>query len=149
HSQQRHQLPASGRLEIGRTADLILSDPMTSRRHALLEWNCDGAWVTDLGSKHGTFVNDEQLVPKLRTRISAPCWITIASSEIYFGRLGRTGSAGSFPPVSNPEHAVPRESPAMQRLYRDLDAAARSDFPITLLGETGVGKTRLARYIHD
>lgn len=63
--------PASGQrltvgaepVTIGRTADntLTFADAMTSRRHARIERQADGLWVTDLGSTNGTFVNGKRV----------------------------------------------------------------------------------------
>ncbi|HET9621243.1 MAG TPA: nitric oxide reductase transcriptional regulator NorR, partial [Kofleriaceae bacterium] len=40
-------------------------------------------------------------------------------------------------------------SPGMERLRREIDAVASTDFPVLILGETGVGKELAARAIHD
>ncbi len=40
------------------------------------------------------------------------------------------------------------ESPAMQRLSREIDIVSKSDLTVLLLGETGVGKEVVARVIH-
>ena len=37
----------------------------------------------------------------------------------------------------------------MQRLREDVDAAARSDAKVLIVGETGVGKEIVARMIHE
>ena len=39
-------------------------------------------------------------------------------------------------------------SPAMEQVRREIDAVAGSDFPVLVLGETGVGKELAARAIH-
>ncbi len=52
--------------DIGRSSQnsIVLRDKTVSKRHALLE-NKDGIWfISDLSSKHGTFVNDEKVVQK-------------------------------------------------------------------------------------
>ncbi len=54
-----------GETVIGReeTADLTLSDSTgeVSRRHAVIRWRGDTAWLEDLGSTNGTFLNGERL----------------------------------------------------------------------------------------
>jgi pSer/pThr/pTyr-binding forkhead associated (FHA) protein len=51
----------AGREEVvvGRSADcaLPLGDPLVSRRHCLLDAGGEWAWVRDLGSRNGTYVN--------------------------------------------------------------------------------------------
>lgn len=51
-----------GALEVGRGAGLGLAlegDGQVSRRHARIEPSADGALLTDLGSRNGTYVNDQ------------------------------------------------------------------------------------------
>lgn len=54
-------------VHIGRACfnDVVIPDLQVSEYHALV-WPVDGvAWVRDLGSKNGTYVNDERLVGRL------------------------------------------------------------------------------------
>jgi pSer/pThr/pTyr-binding forkhead associated (FHA) protein len=48
---------------IGRSAlcSLRLDDPSVSRRHCLLDVAGEWAWVRDLGSRNGTFVNGQDI----------------------------------------------------------------------------------------
>jgi pSer/pThr/pTyr-binding forkhead associated (FHA) protein len=50
-------------LTVGRAADadLVLADELVSRRHARVGLSGAGAIVEDLGSRNGTFVNDNQI----------------------------------------------------------------------------------------
>lgn len=57
-----------GELTIGRSlrAELSLDDDGVSRRHARIGRDDDGAWVEDLGSRNGTFVNGVRVTGRVR-----------------------------------------------------------------------------------
>ena len=64
-----YELPITGdRVRFGRSAqcDVVLEDGGISREHAELERSGDGWVIADLGSRNGTYVNDE---PVHRTRL--------------------------------------------------------------------------------
>jgi pSer/pThr/pTyr-binding forkhead associated (FHA) protein len=54
---------APGVLTIGRELanDIVLDIRGVSRRHARILGDTSGYWITDLGSRNGTFVNDARL----------------------------------------------------------------------------------------
>jgi signal transduction histidine kinase/CheY-like chemotaxis protein/HPt (histidine-containing phosphotransfer) domain-containing protein len=56
-SRQRNELV------LGRAPDSdgVLADPAISRRHARFSWREGEAWIEDLGSRHGTFVNGRRI----------------------------------------------------------------------------------------
>jgi predicted component of type VI protein secretion system len=59
----RHEFSAD--VTIGREGcDVTLADRTVSRRHAVIRLTPDGAFVEDLGSTHGTYVNGERLLEK-------------------------------------------------------------------------------------
>ena len=47
-------------LGANRSNDLILRDPYVSRQHARLRWDGLNWWVEDLGSRNGTYVNEQR-----------------------------------------------------------------------------------------
>ena len=57
----------------------------------------------------------------------------------------RAQTANTVPPAP----LLIGSSDAMQRLREDVDAAARSDAKVLIVGETGVGKEIVARMIHE
>ena len=70
---------------IGREGtEIVLDDPVVSRRHAAIRLTGDGASVEDLGSTHGTFVNDEKVMgrrPLLtgdRVRFGDVVWVALS-----------------------------------------------------------------------
>jgi len=58
-----HQLPAAGRVIIGRseTADLRIDDASVSRQHASVSIEGDTITINDCGSQNGTFVNEVKI----------------------------------------------------------------------------------------
>lgn len=57
-----HQLTQSQQLVIGRgaAADIVLSNPLISRRHLLIGFK-DGWFIEDLGSRNGVFVDSQRI----------------------------------------------------------------------------------------
>ena len=43
------------------SADVVINDPVISRKHAELALSGDGYFLRDLGSKNGTFVNQQNI----------------------------------------------------------------------------------------
>jgi pSer/pThr/pTyr-binding forkhead associated (FHA) protein len=62
------EIPVTADLSVGRSPEngLKLVEGSPSRRHALLSIAADSAWVQDLGSTNGTFVNDKRIDAKVR-----------------------------------------------------------------------------------
>jgi two-component system, NtrC family, response regulator AlgB len=62
---------------------------------------------------------------------------------------GRVAELESQLKADSPEIALDSTEPAMQKVYEMVMKAAASPATILLLGESGTGKTRIARAIHD
>jgi pSer/pThr/pTyr-binding forkhead associated (FHA) protein len=62
------EIAVTADLSVGRSPEnaLKLVEGSPSRRHALLSISADSAWVQDLGSTNGTFVNDKRIDAKVR-----------------------------------------------------------------------------------
>lgn len=58
-------------------------DATVSRRHAVLSYDSDGvAWLTDMGSSNGTFVDGKKLTPNTPTRIEQGSRIQLGASLV-------------------------------------------------------------------
>jgi len=62
------EIPLTADLSVGRSPEnaLRLVEGSPSRRHALLSISAGSAWVQDLGSVNGTYVNDRRIDGKVR-----------------------------------------------------------------------------------
>jgi DNA-binding NtrC family response regulator len=123
--------------------DLPLRDPQVSRRHVEVQLLDDGVRVRDLGSKNGTFVEEQRIESAVvpaggRARLGATTLAFDAADEpVDVGRgEERFG-------------ALVARSRRMRELFAILGRAAVSEATILLEGETGVGKDVLARTIHE
>ena len=125
-------------------AGIAIADLMVSRLHAELEPRDDGAWVRDLGSRNGTFVEG----------------VLVTAARIPDGGKVRFGSTEMLVEYALSEDAVDewpenRFGPliggtaAMRQLFALLARIAPSDSPVLIEGETGTGKELVAHAIHE
>lgn len=137
-------LPLPGHsLELGRGLAVpgAAPDPHLSRRHARVEFDGQHFWVTDLGSRNGTFVHGERLpdgtprelrdVVRVGDTLFLPC-ADLAEHQ----SLGVEIRAGFV------------RGPAMQRLLQKVAEAACSETSLHVHGESGAGKEEVARAFH-
>jgi len=127
-----------------RSCALVLADPTVSARHAETALRPAGYIVRDLGSKNGVFVNDVRVD---QAYLSPGACITLGSTRIEVEDPGKVvtyelSGARRF-------GALVGASVAMRRLFAALERAAPTDLTILLAGETGTGKTLVAREIHN
>lgn len=104
-----------GEYTIGRSEDcnLIINDGSVSEHHALLELSEQGAWISDLNSSNGTFVDARPLPAGKRTALSSENVVTIGGS--YF-RLQQQQPRAEIPeePPYTPQEPAPAPTPAPQ-----------------------------------
>ncbi len=90
---------------IGRSkaSDIVVEDPAVSRNHCVLLRRKEGWYITDVGSKSGTFVNGKRT--RGRTRLLIDDTITVGNSEFEFRRGeeygGELHSSWFFSKISN------------------------------------------------
>jgi DNA-binding NtrC family response regulator len=76
-------------------------------------------------------------------------WSSVVSEAVARERIRQAEQAGGCRMICGGGKKFLTYTPAMFPLLEDLETAARCDFTILLVGETGTGKTTLARMIHD
>lgn len=69
------RLPLGRDPEFSPLTDRLAAYPNLSRRHAQLWMDQDGAWIEDLGSMNGTFIEGTRLTPNRPQRLAAPARI--------------------------------------------------------------------------
>jgi two-component system, NtrC family, response regulator AtoC len=72
-----------------RPADVVVSDPTASSRHARFEFDGEHVTITDLGSTNGTFVNDARLAADASARLEAGDDLRCGSTVIVVMLLSR------------------------------------------------------------
>jgi DNA-binding NtrC family response regulator len=139
------EVPFDGAATIGTdpACELVLHDPLVSRRH-LEVWRAGGRVVVrDLGSLNGTFLGEAK----------------IAEAEIPLGavlRLGETSIAVHAryhlrevaPSKARSFGDLVGESVAMREVFAVLERVAPTDVTVLIEGESGTGKELAARSIH-
>ncbi len=123
---------------------LRLADPTVSGFHAEIAITPRGARIKDLGSLNGVLVDG----------------VTVTEAMLRGGsliRLGRAVLRFDFSLESNRLEISPRNafgslrgtSVALRSAFTLLERAAASEATVLILGETGTGKSRAARAIHQ
>ncbi len=140
-----HSVPLAGRMVIGSApaVDLRVTDPAVSRLHAELELRDDGAWVRDLGSRNGTFV-DGVLVGSARVPEGGRVTLGGTTLSITYATAATAVElhpAESFGPLLG-------RSVVMRELFARLARVATSQASVLIQGETGTGKEVVAEAIH-
>lgn len=136
---------ASGDTYESREADGVLElsipSPWVSSHHA--ELGRDGAQlhVIDHGSRNGTYVEGMAVRPRRSLALGhvlevGRCFWTVRRTR----HTDETATSEVPPGIANPE---------VRHLHQVLARLAPSNVPILVTGETGTGKERLARTIHE
>ena len=65
----------------GLECDIVLSDPLASRIHAIVEFNEGLWWIRDSTSRNGTFLNGQKID---EARLATDCRVKIGSTEFIY-----------------------------------------------------------------
>jgi len=78
-----HEISPDG-LVLGRAtaSDVLLKDPMVSRRHAKVFTDANSLFVEDLGSNNGTFVDRKRIQPEQKVELKEKQLITIGDLKL-------------------------------------------------------------------
>lgn len=155
-----HPLLPGSRLVVGRgdDVDISIEDAAISRRHAAFHGG-PPALVEDLGSANGTFVSragakdasaaggDRRRTTAEQARVRTTRAEIRPGDTVFFGDalIVVRPAASAAAPESGDAYV---SDPVLARVYEEAARAARLSLPVLLLGETGVGKDVLARFIH-
>jgi DNA-binding NtrC family response regulator len=133
------------RLLIGRSREcaLVIDDRTVSAKHAEVYATTDGVRVFDFDSRNGTFVGDMRVTDACLTD---PCDLRFGAKRARFVPEAPQDIA---PDTKQSFSGLVGTTPEMLELFRVLRRVAPSAVPIVIQGETGTGKERVARAIHD
>jgi DNA-binding NtrC family response regulator len=123
--------------------NLLLSDETVSRYHLELTRKGDRIQVVDHGSTNGTRLGNAYLE---RATISPGSVLSIGRTSIKVV----DGDTVTVQLYEDEQLGVIRgRTPEMRALMAKIEAAARTEASVLLIGETGTGKDLIARAIHD
>lgn len=134
------------KLVIGRSSlcDLTLNDAAVSAKHVELEVVDDAYLLRDLNSTNGTYVGDVRIS---EVYLHPGCRFRVGSTVLEFSVDGQVAAI-----VLSPKHRfgdVAGRSAKMRELFATLEKVAPSDITVLVEGETGTGKERVARSVHN
>ncbi len=142
----RRSLESAQRCSIGShpSNDFVVDDPTVSRFHCEIQIEGSGARVRDLDSRNGTLV-DGVVVRDAFLR---------AGSLLKLGRVSlrfQPAERSTVLPISSRTElmGLVGTSVAMRACFALLERAAASDVTLLLEGETGTGKSKAARAVHQ
>ncbi|WP_394621369.1 ATP-binding cassette domain-containing protein [Lentzea sp. JNUCC 0626] len=129
-------------VSIGRWAgnDVVLDDPLASRRHAIAAWEGDGWRITALGENpvllHGNPVGDELVRP---------------GAALTFGATDVAVTADGFTPAAGARRLVVREVehqlPGGRRLLSGVDLDVGPGELVAVIGPSGAGKSTFLKVL--
>ncbi len=87
--------------------DVVLTDPLCSRVHAVISHDDDGWWLADQKSRNGCFLNGQKIIDG---RLVEGCELRLGSTEFAF-RSAPDRPSGAYMPDANMTQTIVRDSP--------------------------------------
>lgn len=150
--EQGESSPTSFRLDAGSCivgsaagCDIVVSDRAVSRNHVELSLAPEGVSVSDLGSRNGTFYSGqriEKMVLGLGGRLSLGSTVLAVEADTDALHEQPDLGAGAY-------RGIVGASKPMRKLFALLARLEGSLATVLVQGESGVGKERICRALHD
>ncbi|WP_433727648.1 FHA domain-containing protein [Nocardia sp. CA-129566] len=139
------RLPPGG-LNIGRTSDnqIVVNDPLASRKHARLVADSEGLTIEDLGSANGTFVNGHR---EQRTVLRERDIITIGNIDFVVQQGTLVLRQKPVAEQGLHVHGVGFTVEGNKQLLIDVNMQAGRGTLTALIGPSGAGKSTLSKLI--
>jgi len=130
----------------GPECSVVFPSDATSRLHAQLRFVDDHWLFRDLNSRNGSLLSTGDSV---RTVGATKEHRVRVGDEIILGNRDSRLTFLSMIPDDVTRAAEPAKSAAAKKLERQIEICAKHRLPVFLLGASGVGKTFVARQIHE
>ncbi|WP_159839609.1 FHA domain-containing protein [Nocardia sp. CY41] len=139
------RIPQTG-LSIGRTTDnqIVVNDPLASRKHARLLSSAEGLTIEDLGSANGTFVNGHR---QQRAVLRERDIITIGNVDFVVQQGALVHRQKPVAEQGLAVHGVGFTVEGNKQLLVDVNMSASRGTLTALIGPSGAGKSTLSRLI--
>ncbi|MGW5310873.1 FHA domain-containing protein [Nocardia thailandica] len=139
------RIPPGG-LSIGRTTDnqIVVNDPLASRKHARLVAASEGLVIEDLGSANGTFVNGHR---QQRVVLRERDIVTIANVDFVVAQGALVHRQKPVAELGLNVHGVGFTVEGNKQLLVDVNMAAGRGTLTALIGPSGAGKSTLSKLI--
>jgi DNA-binding NtrC family response regulator len=145
-------IAGSGALELGRDA---IPHSTVSRRHLVIDTRAGIQHASDPGSKNGAWLDGVWLGPTPRP-LTDGAVLRLGGVVLVYEQTSALPAASITAPVIAPTSAlpnlfdaVPGQSFAARHLRDLITRASKDPSPVLVLGETGVGKERVAKVLHS
>ena len=147
-----------GRVSVGRadSNDIMMSERNVSRQHAAFEFEQEGAWIEDLGSYNGLFVNGERRLERVALRVGDIVTVGDFSLEVKADVLPEPRHEETTSPgmmlagePTNPGFTLDSDEPIVTMESGQFRAMTDDDLEVSESGAPRIEKTAIIRMDAD